>query len=702
MSDPPAEPVLKRKRITVACNSCRTKKLKCDGNRPVCGRCAGYSYLCTWSSTSRHRDSSSPQPSPSAAAAAAAVGEVGKRQAIFQKYQQLVYSACSQLPEDTKKEIRHRLAFIQAHVCPQIDGQADTCTLAPDAVPSLVQRLQNRGYLGETSDVRFFNLVKKIASPESGDPHDPVEDLDNYDSEELISVRHLPNPLAHMPSRAIVAGYLDLYFSTIHIAYPFVGRYSFMSKLEVLQTEGFTENLTHSWLSLLYALLAIGAYYDSFRQGKLQTDSSHKKLFQRSAMFSELDRPERSVTQVSALLAQCFYLLATSEIERCWTLLGIAIRLGQCIGLHVNVENSNAGHIDLSPGAKQENIIPRVWYSLYVLDRLLALQLGRPPAIVDEDCHISIPGRIQELESEFANDEMSGLINQKDNGCASQYFTYIIEFSSIVGRILREAYHPRRDMVTKLNMITQHDKMLFDWKQKLPRILRFDLGHAFEKSVTLRRQRNMLAIKYHHIRTLIFQPYLCYPRLKGQTALPLSPDQQSQIKQYGRTCEQEAQAIIHLIHNVSDATEVVMNYPWWQLISCLICAGSVMIIAQACAGQEHDVNPRDSSALSEDIDICMQILEALSPHSQGAKRAWNMMNNVKERIADITRKLSPRSGTSPEPGTAVQLAEGNALNFQQLYCDNSDFNINFSPALPAECSGTGFLMGGWELGMGFQ
>ncbi|KAI0098667.1 fungal-specific transcription factor domain-containing protein [Nemania sp. FL0031] len=697
MSDPPAEPVLKRKRITVACNSCRTKKLKCDGNRPICGRCAGYSYSCTWSSTSRYRDSSSPQSSPPAAA-----GEVERRQSIFQKYQQLVFSVCSQLPEDTKKEVYHRLAFIQAHVCPQIDGQADTFTPAPDAVPSLVQRLHNRGYLGETSDVRFFNLVKKIASPESGDPHDTTEDLDNYDSEELIPVRHLPNPLAHMPPRAMVAEYLDLYFNTIHIAYPFVGKYVFMSKLEILQTQGFTEDLTHSWLSLLYALLAIGSYYDSFRQGRPQTESSHKRLFQRSAMFVELDTPERSVTQVSALLAQCFYLLATSEIERCWTLLGIAIRLGQCIGLHVNAENSNAGRIDASPGARQANIIPRVWYSLYVLDRLLALQLGRPPAIVDEDCHISIPGRIQELESEFDNGEVSTPANQKEHGCASQYFTHIIEFSSIVGRILREAYHPRRDMVTKLNMITQHDKMLFDWKQKLPRILRFDLGHAFEKSVTLRRQRNMLAIKYHHIRTLIFQPYLCYPHLKGQTALPLSPDQQSQIKQFGQTCEQEAQAIIHLIHNVSDATEVVMNYPWWQLISCLICAGSVMIIAQACAGQEHDGTSGDGSALSEDIEICMQILDALSSHSQGAQRAWNMMKNIKERITHITRKLSPRSGTTPEAGTAVQLGDGNALNFQQLYCDNSDFGLSLSPTLPTDCSGAGFLMGGWELGMGFS
>lgn len=64
------------------------------------------------------------------------------------------------------------------------------------------------------------------------------------------------------------------------------------------------------------ALLAIGAYYNSFLERHTQEEHSHQRLFEQSLIWSENDMLERSLTQSSALLAHCFYLLATSQIER--------------------------------------------------------------------------------------------------------------------------------------------------------------------------------------------------------------------------------------------------------------------------------------------------------------------------------------------------------------------------------------------------
>lgn len=55
----------------------------------------------------------------------------------------------------------------------------------------------------------------------------------------------------NMPGPVQVEEDLNTYFSTIHFAYPFVSKPSFMAKLESLQTEGVTSGLTPSWLSLL-------------------------------------------------------------------------------------------------------------------------------------------------------------------------------------------------------------------------------------------------------------------------------------------------------------------------------------------------------------------------------------------------------------------------------------------------------------------
>lgn len=75
-------------------------------------------------------------------------------------------------------------------------------------------------------------------------------------------------------------------------------------------------NLSHSILTLPDALLAIGAYYNSFHERHIDEEHSHQRLFQQSLMWSENEMLERSLTQTSALLAHCFYFLATSQYER--------------------------------------------------------------------------------------------------------------------------------------------------------------------------------------------------------------------------------------------------------------------------------------------------------------------------------------------------------------------------------------------------
>jgi hypothetical protein len=45
-----------RQRLSIACNSCRERKRKCNGSRP-CGMCVGYGYECSYRSTPRSRRS---------------------------------------------------------------------------------------------------------------------------------------------------------------------------------------------------------------------------------------------------------------------------------------------------------------------------------------------------------------------------------------------------------------------------------------------------------------------------------------------------------------------------------------------------------------------------------------------------------------------------------------------------------------------
>lgn len=121
-----------------------------------------------------------------------------------------------------------------------------------------------------------------------------------------------------------------------------------------------------------------------------------------------------------------------------------------------------------------------------MLDRLIALQLGRPPAIHDDDCHISLPSRLDDANIDWDADAYPR--NPDDGPSIGDYFVCVIEFSKIVGFVLRDLYGPKGDKRDELMSTRSLDKQLLDWKRRLPRTLRFDIGHTFEKSLLFKKQ----------------------------------------------------------------------------------------------------------------------------------------------------------------------------------------------------------------------
>ncbi|KAI1341009.1 fungal-specific transcription factor domain-containing protein [Xylariaceae sp. FL0016] len=672
-----AGPVLKRKRITVACNSCRSKKARCDGVRPVCGRCAGYGYTCVWGPSRE-----GPRTKPSPVDSPVELRPEFSRE-IFERYQNFVTELCVELPENDRAEVSKSLACVQAHVR---KTKSYKSTDRSESNAASTPRLTSQKYLGEISDIHFFNLVERATRGDTSSP-EAEDGMDSYEHEDNSTTRRFYDPLAILPSEEKVHEYLETYFSIIHHAYPFVNKPVFLERLNSLCANETSTTLSPSWSALLYAILAIGAYYNSWPNIDTKTQPEHARLFERSLHLAQYDILEQSLTQVSALLAQCFCFLISSKIDRCWATLGLAVRLGQSIGLHANVEVSKSTHANDDMRTESAELRSRTWYSLYVLDRLVALQLGRPPAISDEDCHVSLPARVEDREFLIG----SGVnVSAHEGASVDDYFIRIIEFSSIIGRVLREPYSPRRDLATRLQSTKNCDDILLSWKNRLPRFLRFDIGHAFEKSAIFKRQRNMLAIKFHHLRTLIHRPYLCFSWLRAQEGKALALDELEKVKQYERICVSEAQETARLMHNVADVTDIIQNFPWWQMISCLVCAGSILI-AETCTRKAPicDVN---STALEADIEICMTVLEVLGANSNGAKRARDMMRKLRARSSQISgQRLGgrhemavrttnsetqrPAEATAPPTDDISQFPVDQAFTAPLVMAENPEFHV---------------------------
>ncbi len=102
-----------------------------------------------------------------------------------------------------------------------------------------------------------------------------------------------------------------------------------------------------------------------------------------------------------------------------------------------------------------------------------------------------------------------------------------------------------------------------------------------------------------------------------------------------RRCISAAQQTAKLLHNIEDKKSLVYGFPWWQMISCLICASSILLVASICVDLGGDEtkgtnNIVDWAALDEDADVCLTVFQALSSNSNAARLARDMMQRLKE------------------------------------------------------------------------
>ncbi|KAG4277351.1 hypothetical protein FPRO04_07648 [Fusarium proliferatum] len=632
--------------------------LQCDGRKPKCGRCVGYDFTCLYAKTRSRRH----EVNRDAGWDASSSNAIDELRDGINAYDDLIRRLLRRNkeenldPKELHAQVKDRVKRALDRVALLTDPRVTTIASPSDqdqSSQSPSSQNQHR-YLGEVSDVHFFNLVKGFLR--TNDSSNPEQGFDSYEQDGEVSTTNNES-IAHtlLPAPVETRELVELYFSTIHIAYPFIPQSPFMANLA--REGGIPNNATD--LAILYAICAIGSYYTSFPGRDTVSQTRHECYFQRAMALTAATSGHRSIQQVTLLLVQCFYLLAVSKTDSCWTTLGQAVRIAQSIGLHVE-----------SPSPKSRSGIElerrrRTWYSIYVLDRLLSLQLGRPPAIHDQDCSVALPSRRADNEIDWTSDAMDP---PEESPSVGDYFIAVIDFSQIVGCVLRDIYGPVHSRPTpEMILSTQNlDRRLVEWKLGLPRKLRFDLGHSFDQSNTFRRQRD-------------------------DSSMSLSQLDWPLIAVFERICIDEAQGTARLLHHVSDEQELVHEFPWWQMISCLICAGSILLVSSIFAQQLDDHNGVNSEGLRDDAETCLKIFEALSSNSKSARIARNMIQGLKQSGSEWRKQAGqgtvavPFSQTLSQPDASMPLqhtsAAGVPVSQQMLSLQDQSVEL-LSDAMP--------------------
>lgn len=158
--------------------------------------------------------------------------------------------------------------------------------------------------------------------------------------------------LPELPPKQVADELLYLYRISFHATFPLLDWNSFSQEYESVYRQRSLCDVSQAWSALLFAVFACGTLPQALRDGQDYSDKSRKLL--------DLSTDEYTVDHVRTAILTSVFLGESNRKSASWMWLGIAIRIGQDIGLHVR---------DVK-GSFIDKVVNRpVWWIVYVCDR---------------------------------------------------------------------------------------------------------------------------------------------------------------------------------------------------------------------------------------------------------------------------------------------------------------------------------------------
>ncbi|RIA96158.1 fungal-specific transcription factor domain-containing protein [Glomus cerebriforme] len=478
----------KRVKITTACDTCRRRKVKCDGASP-CANCTRGAYQCTFSDASTKRPRGPPK------------GFVALIEDRLHTIESLLVNLVNKdnINENNKEIKRERENAIEESNQRQrfstfkIRQYSPTNVIAPatqssphlfipttppadanyssDQSPNLIPGFSDD--LGsDDEDILLHNLV----SPNSSNslqsstlsfliPNNQQHHGGSYVDPPIPStIPSLSNPPPEI-SRQL----LEKYFNHFHPYFPIINRGQLFKMMSSSNIEDQPSPL------LLNAIYAIGAMYPP----PLQDSNSSLVFYDRARNLLDYFTDVPRLSTVQALILLCMVDQGKPSSYRPQTYSSMAIRMAQSMGL-----NRRNGAVYRGKGRQTKKLI---WWGCFITDRLNSLANGDPLTINDKMCDIEFPSLDEVDDQDDDNQSQQNSQQQNSSSSSTNYsstyaqqiniFINFIRLSRIIGQIIEHlqstscigmpaswAHHA---------MINNFENSLFNWLRELPPFLQY-------------------------------------------------------------------------------------------------------------------------------------------------------------------------------------------------------------------------------------
>lgn len=391
-----SQPRMKRQKVTIACDRCRSRKIKCDGRQPVCEPCRKRipsGATCTWKS-GFDRVSAQGLTVPDLV------------QSAFNPPRISHSSETSYLPHTRAINVVQDGAT-RIHQPQDEAPRPDQVSPSEHSVHAIIGAAldeDNReGFFGSSSAGTFMQHVQKMVQQKIGGMSgQPAANQDVYPLALPASGHAIvhPKPVDYvLPSRRRADILMGCYWKYAHVLYPYLDKMQVEDDYEKLWRSEASITDERSYMCLLNVIFALSSQIDD--SIPIETRQQSAYVFYTRAR-ELLDIAETGlVRSVQTLLLLGQYYQSTSEPHPCWIFTGLAIRTAQSLGLHLAETSERVADI------RTRELLRKVWHGCVLMDRVVSMTYGRPcmigpkagltvpyPLPIDEE--YLTPGALQE------------------------------------------------------------------------------------------------------------------------------------------------------------------------------------------------------------------------------------------------------------------------------------------------------------------